>query len=51
MKDLASRLKSRGQLTTDGHKAYLQAIEGAFGAEIEKVLKPLPYDRAVYRLV
>jgi IS1 family transposase len=27
--DLARRLKHRGQLTTDGHRAYLDAIEGA----------------------
>jgi IS1 family transposase len=31
MEDLASRLASRVQLTTDGHKAYLTAVEGAFG--------------------
>lgn len=33
--DLASRLANRVQLTTDGHKAYLQAIEGAFGCEVD----------------
>jgi IS1 family transposase len=31
MRDLASRLATRVQLTTDGHKAYLSAVEGAFG--------------------
>lgn len=31
MRDLASRLANRVQLTTDGHSAYLQAVEGAFG--------------------
>ncbi len=35
MGDLASRLANRIQLTTDGHKAYLEAIEGAFGADID----------------
>jgi IS1 family transposase len=35
MDDLASRLNNRVQMTTDGHKAYLQAIEGAFGSEID----------------
>ncbi len=35
MKDLASRLKHRVQLTTDGHGAYLEAVEGAFGADID----------------
>lgn len=33
--DLASRLSNRVQLTTDGHKAYLQAIENAFGNDID----------------
>lgn len=33
--DLAARLATRVQLTTDGLKVYLQAIEGAFGADID----------------
>ena len=33
--DLASRLSNRVQLTTDGHKAYLEAIEEAFGGEVD----------------
>jgi IS1 family transposase len=33
--DLAGRLASRVQLTTDGHRAYLDAVEDAFGAEID----------------
>lgn len=35
MDDLASRLANRVQLTTDGHRAYLEAVEGAFGADID----------------
>jgi len=35
MHDLADRLSSRVQLTTDGHRAYLNAVEDAFGAEID----------------
>jgi IS1 family transposase len=35
MKDLAGRLKHRVQLTTDGHKPYLSAVEGAFGSAID----------------
>ena len=35
MRDLAKRLANRVQLTTDGHKAYLEAVEGAFGADID----------------
>jgi IS1 family transposase len=35
MDDLASRLANRVQLTSDGHKAYLQAVEGAFGCDVD----------------
>jgi IS1 family transposase len=31
IRDLAERLTTRVQLTTDGHKVYLEAVEGAFG--------------------
>ena len=33
--DLSTRLAHRVQLTTDGHRAYLAAVEGAFGADID----------------
>jgi IS1 family transposase len=33
--DLAFKLANRVQLTSDGHKAYLNAVEGAFGANID----------------
>jgi IS1 family transposase len=33
--DLASRLASRVQITTDGHRPYLEAIEGSFGADVD----------------
>lgn len=33
--DLKSRLANRVQLTTDGHKMYLGAVEHAFGSEID----------------
>lgn len=33
--DLKSRLASRVQLTTDGHRAYLEAVEGTFGSEVD----------------
>jgi IS1 family transposase len=35
MQDLASRMRGRIQLTSDGHRPYLEAVEGAFGAEID----------------
>ena len=33
--DLAGRLANRVQLTTDGLRAYLNAVEGSFGADID----------------
>jgi IS1 family transposase len=33
--DLASRLSHRVQLTTDGHRPYLEAVEEAFGGDID----------------
>jgi IS1 family transposase len=35
MKDLAGRLSHRVQLTTDGHAAYLSAVENNFGSDID----------------
>lgn len=35
MDDLAKRLANRVQLTTDGHRAYLSAVEEAFGANVD----------------
>jgi IS1 family transposase len=35
IEDLKSRLKNRVQLTTDGNSTYLQAVEEAFGCEID----------------
>jgi IS1 family transposase len=35
MTDLGKRLANRVQLTSDGHKAYLEAVEETFGADID----------------
>jgi hypothetical protein len=35
MNDCASRIVGRVQVTTDGHRAYLEAVEGAFGMEVD----------------
>ena len=35
MDDVASRLANRVQMTTEGHKAYLEAVEGAFGGDVD----------------
>lgn len=48
--DLASRLAHRVQLTTDGHRAYLTAVEQSFGndvdyAMLDKIYNAPPTDR------
>ncbi len=35
LKDVASRVSNRVQLTTDGHHVYVDAVERAFGAEVD----------------
>jgi IS1 family transposase len=35
MHDLAGRLANRIQLTTDGHRVYVDAVDSAFGSEID----------------
>jgi IS1 family transposase len=35
MEDCASRISNRVQITTDGHRSYLDAVENAFGADID----------------
>ena len=35
MDDLQGRIVNRVQLTTEGYKAYLEAVEGAFGADVD----------------
>ena len=42
--DLASRLATRVQLTSDGLKVYLEAIEGAFGCEIDYAMLVKTYE-------
>ena len=44
MLDLASRLSTRVQLTTDGHKVYLEAVEGAFGNDIDYAMLIKTYE-------
>jgi hypothetical protein len=33
--DLAGRLANRVQVTSDGHRAYLEAVEAGFGADVD----------------
>lgn len=46
MDDLRDRLANRVQLTTDGHRAYLEAVEGAFGADIDYAMLVKLYGKA-----
>jgi IS1 family transposase len=35
MQDVASRIRGKVQLTTDQHRAYLEAVEDAFGGDVD----------------
>jgi hypothetical protein len=53
IENLAARLAHRVQTTSDGHKAYLEAVEGAFGgnvdyAELVKLYGPAPEGQRRY---
>ena len=49
--DLASRLRHRVQLTTDGHQPYVVAVKGAFGNDIDyaRLIKIYGPDTSVKR--
>lgn len=46
MRDLADRLANRIQLTSDGHKVYLDAVERAFGDDIDYAMLVKHYGAA-----
>ena len=46
MMDLSNRLANRVQLTTDGHRAYLDAVTGAFGTMIDYAMLVKLYGQA-----
>lgn len=46
MQGVASRLRNRVQLTTDANRAYLSAVEDAFGADIDYATLQKVYGRA-----
>ena len=35
MEDVSLRIDSRIQITTDGHRAYAEAVDGAFGMDVD----------------
>ena len=55
MNDLKSRLSTRVQITTDGHRPYLTAVEGAFGKDVHyamlvKIYGAAPENDTRYRV-
>lgn len=46
MEDVAGRLAGRVQLTTDGHRAYLDAVETAFGGAVDYAMLEKIYGTA-----
>lgn len=46
MNDVADRLANRVQLTPDGHKAYLSAVEDAFGSNVDYTVLEKHYGTA-----
>jgi len=53
VRDLASRQANRVQITTDGHRPNLEAVEGAFGADVDyamlqKIYGPSPEGQRRY---
>ena len=49
MKDLASRLTNRVQLTSDGYKPYLKAVEKAFGNQVDYAMLVKMYGESTER--
>ncbi|HEV7264495.1 MAG TPA: IS1 family transposase [Falsiroseomonas sp.] len=47
MQDVADRLATRVQLTTDGHKPYLEAVEGAFGSAVDYAMLVKLYGQTI----
>jgi hypothetical protein len=48
VKDIASRMKTRVQISTDGLGAYVNAVESAFGADVDyaQIIKTYGSDTA-----
>jgi IS1 family transposase len=49
MNGVADRLAGRVQLTTDGHKAYLLAVDAAFGADVDYAMLDKIYGESAER--
>ena len=49
MDDLAERLANRVQLTSDGHRAYLDAVDAVFGGDVDYAMMQRFMARAARR--
>ena len=49
MQDVANRLATRVQITTDGHRAYAEAVEGAFGMDVDYAMLVKVYGKRFFR--
>jgi IS1 family transposase len=47
MEDVALRINSRVQITTDGYRAYVEAIEGVFGMDVDYAMLIKQYGNSV----
>jgi|ERR1035437_1600691 IS1 family transposase len=47
MEDVALRINSRVQITTDGYRAYVEAIEGVFGMDVDYAMLIKQYGNPV----
>ena len=47
MKDLKSRLANRAQITTDGHRVYITAVEDTFGSEVDYAMLVKLYGKEI----
>ena len=48
MRDLADRLAHRIQLTTDGVRVYVDAVESAFGSDVDYAMLVKLYVHAAF---
>lgn len=48
MQDVAERLSSRVQITSDGHRAYVEAVEGAFGMDVDYAMLVKQYGKPIH---
>lgn len=48
MEDVASRLANRVQITSDGHRSYVEAVEEAFGMDVDYAMLVKQYGKPIH---